>query len=506
MRIDLVACAIALLATPAARGQEAAPAPEEGSRAAEEWAADAREPTEEGEARPDREGSEAEGSPRGEFVFGSYGRAQIYFDRDGNPGRDVNVVAHGPRLAEPSYAELDFQYRLRAADGFDARVLATLALFEPWAHYDGAFGDEGWAVRNLLAEAGGFVPGLEELRLWAGSRMYRGDDIYLLDFWPLDDLNTIGGGAILERAGFDLRLHAGVNRLDDDYQLQTVAVPGAQHGAEEILLLDRQRTVFSARLGYTFSDIVGELDAELLLWGEGHRLPAGRRVPEELLDDDGSSTYPLDQVAERLPADGGFAIGAQLGLFDFAPAAHVNLFVRYARDLVAYGELGVPYGTDDRGTSDGAQELVVALDACWQNRWVGAMLGAYLRRFVDADVNRYDTDDFAEGALVARPVVFLSDHFHQGFEISYQQHRPFGLDPRSNDQEIAEVWQLTVMEILGLDRGCYQRPQLRFYYTLSLPNSSARDVWRPEDRRRPDRVEHLFGLGAEWWFNSSTYR
>ena len=26
--------------------------------------------------------------------------------------------------------------------------------------------------------------------IWAGSRMYRGDDIYLLDFWPLDNLNT----------------------------------------------------------------------------------------------------------------------------------------------------------------------------------------------------------------------------------------------------------------------------------------------------------------------------
>ena len=27
--------------------------------------------------------------------------------------------------------------------------------------------------------------------------MYRGDDIYLLDYWPLDDQNIVGGGVFL---------------------------------------------------------------------------------------------------------------------------------------------------------------------------------------------------------------------------------------------------------------------------------------------------------------------
>ncbi len=44
--------------------------------------------------------------------------------------------------------------------------------------------------------------------------MYRGDDIYLLDFWPLDNLNTLGGGlAYTFLDDLDVKLHAGVNQL-----------------------------------------------------------------------------------------------------------------------------------------------------------------------------------------------------------------------------------------------------------------------------------------------------
>ena len=39
--------------------------------------------------------------------------------------------------------------------------------------------------------------------------MYRGDDVYLFDFWPLDNLNTVGGGAMysFNRRQTSLALH-----------------------------------------------------------------------------------------------------------------------------------------------------------------------------------------------------------------------------------------------------------------------------------------------------------
>ena len=45
---------------------------------------------------------------------------------------------------------------------------------------------------------------------WVGSRMYRGDDIYLFDYWPLDDHNIVGGGVFYRK---DLR-SAGAGRED----------------------------------------------------------------------------------------------------------------------------------------------------------------------------------------------------------------------------------------------------------------------------------------------------
>jgi len=60
-------------------------------------------------------------------------------------------------------------------------------LGEPF-HYTGRF-EAQVALRNLYVETGacGWT-------FWVGERMFRGDDIYLLDYWPLDNVNTLGGG------------------------------------------------------------------------------------------------------------------------------------------------------------------------------------------------------------------------------------------------------------------------------------------------------------------------
>ena len=66
------------------------------------------------------------------------------------------------------------------ASEIKSKVVATLALFPPFFHFSG---DElqSIALRNLYAQAI-----YKDWTLWAGSRMYRGDDIYLLDWWPLE--------------------------------------------------------------------------------------------------------------------------------------------------------------------------------------------------------------------------------------------------------------------------------------------------------------------------------
>jgi len=438
----------------------------------------------------------------GQFQFGSYGRVQISDDMDGHRGYSTNVVAHGPRIFEPSYGELDFAYTIDAPDDFGSRILFTLALFEPLAHYSGEY-DQTFAVRNMYAEAWGFVPYVPAIHAWVGSRMYRGDDVYLLDFWPLDNLNTVGGGLGYVWNGLDVRAHIGVNRLADDYQFQTIEVPGAANSSREKLLLDRQRWIYSGRAQYGLNIWRG-VGIKGVLYGEKHSLDKGEHISEELMHGD-VPDYDPDVIAATLPEESGWVLGGQIGLWGFGATSHLNLFARWAQDLAAYGEAGVPWGLDRDGTTEGAYEFVGALSANWEFYWAGVLAGGYLRKFKDADVNEYDTDDFVEGAFTVRPVIFLTDHLHQGFEFSYQEHYPFGLDEQSQEQEVSKVTQYSLMEIISLGRGSYRRPQLRLTYTISQPNGSARRTYPEGDLRRPDKTEHFLGLGVEWWFNSSTH-
>lgn len=438
------------------------------------------------------------------FVFGSYGRTQFQISNDGNRGASPNQVSHGPRLFQEDYGEFDFLYDMAADDGLNARVLFTLALFGPFAHYDGDFSDQSLAVRNFYVEMDQISSAIPDLKLWVGSRMYRGDDVYLLDFWPLDELNTVGGGASYQLGDLNARLHAGVNRLDNAYQWQVIEVPAPGIGTRSQVVLDRQRFLGSARLEYASADLLGPLGAKAVLYGEAHRVAAGERIPSEFLNGQ-TPTVPADDAIETIPGDSGFVVGTQLGLYQPDAANHLNLFFRYARGLAAYGELGVPFGTAVDGTATGAQELRVALSGNFETHRFGVLAGAYVSRFTDANVHTDSLHEFVEGAAVVRPAIFITDHFHQAFEISFQQRYPYGLDPETGQHHTPTVWQFSVLEVLSLGRSNYARPQLRMGYTLALADDDAQRAFPLRDQRRPANVEHIFSVGAEWWFNSSTY-
>ena len=440
----------------------------------------------------------------GEFVFGSYGRTQFELDPGGNRSSAPRIVHPGPRLLQQDYVELDFLYHMEREGGLESSVVFTLALFGPFAHYDGDFADQSLAVRNLYAEFGGISETLDGLDLWVGSRMYRGDDVYLLDTWPLDELNTVGGGASYRVGGLEARVHAGVNRLDHPFQWQAVDRPAQPIGATSQVVLDRQRFLSSGRLEYVMDDLVGDLGAKAVAYGEFHRLPDGQRVPAQFLDNQ-TPTEPFADVLETLPADRGWVLGTQLGLFESGTANHLNLFFRLARGLAAYGELGIPHVTAQDGTATGAQRLSTALSGNWESHRVGVMAGTHLSRFTNPHPEVDGLDEGLEATAVVRPVLFVTDHFHQGLEISYQHRYPFAVNPETGAHHEPAVWQLSVLEILSLGRGNYERPQIRLGYTVAFSNEDAQRTFPVGDERRPGSVEHVISLGAEWWFNSSTY-
>jgi len=420
------------------------------------------------------------------FFFGSYGRVGVSTDGEGGRGRDSTIVGWGPRLTEGNYIELDLGYR--AYEGRDAEVttLVTLALGDRLFHYDGAF-DAALAIRQAYVEgselfgSGAFA--------WVGSKMYRGDDIYLLDFWPMDELNTIGAGAGWRDTRTELAFHGGFNRLEDDYQVDRAFVPANDFGAEEVEILDRQRTVLSAKAERRFGggDTLG---LKLRLYGELHYLPKGERP----LPGGFSETEPL-------PDDRGWMVGAQLGLWNFARRGHLNVWLRYASGLAAYDELAVPSGLDLNRRAAPADEYRLAVSGSSEHGSVALQYGGYVRAFVDADGQEADFDDRQELALAVRPMLLLGT-FTPGVEASVQLSRPNGLNPRTNAQETARVVQLGLVPAFtfGDDPGTYTRPQLRFVYSVSLLDEAATALYAEADPRSTRDVVHFVGVSAEWWF------
>ena len=77
------------------------------------------------------------------FRFGSYGRAIAGSDLRGGKPQKILIVAHGPRIVEDSYLELEFSYgfvRPKADDGYIVlRPIITLALDGTLFHDTGEF-------------------------------------------------------------------------------------------------------------------------------------------------------------------------------------------------------------------------------------------------------------------------------------------------------------------------------------------------------------------------------
>ncbi len=432
-------------------------------------------------------------SPTDGFQFGSYGRVRIASDGRGGTGRQTNVVSHGSRIDEESYAELELRREDTFKDDIKSKVVATLALFPPFFHFSGNAA-QAIAVRNLFAQGT-----YGRWTLWAGARMYRGDDIYLLDWWPLHNQNTVGGGAAVKIGdATDLAAHVGMQRLDNPYQFQTIPSPNRFGvGTSDVVKLDRPRTVETLKLTHYVRHLSpnnDKLGFKVIVYGEAHQLSAG------------AQRDTLTNVDRPLPSDSGWLLGTQLGFWTGERDTHVNLFLRHARGVAAYDPLSTPSTFANDRTTSGSSETLIALGANYEMGSLGVMAGAYLRFFRDGDPSPTSTQKFDEGTVVVRPQVFLGEHFGIAVEGSVQARRMAVVDPATDSALTATVFKGGLIPYFSPSgRGAFKRPQLRLLYAVSGRDSGARALYPVDDVFAQRTVEHFIGVGAEWWFNSSSY-
>ena len=467
-------------------------------------AADSTRPRQASETRPDREvGSPPPPSETGSgFAFGSYGRVGVGLDGRGHEGYGVNVVSHGSRLEEPPYLELDFYYGGRVGSGRWRAVIAP-AFGGDLFHYTGDFSSH-FALRNGYVETEDL--GAKGLRFWAGSRMYRGDDVYLFDYWPLDNLNTVGGGAGWKFGDNDIAVHVGLNRLNDPFQYQTQGAP--PHGlgpAISAVVVDRPRLVATAKYTHYFLSQGGAPGLKLSAYTELHFLPEAVHQFQN-----------QDQRVEQLPSETGYVIGGQIGMW-LRPFTFANLFVRYATGIGVFGDLSLPQTLSPPRAASNAREIVGALSLNYETRHIGVMAGAFVRSYRDPDPSALSVRDYVEGALAIRPQVYLTKWFHVAGEVSYQARSFAGFDPYLDRRLAPHVTRFSLMPIIApLGPGTYSRPALYLVYTVSLLNDDARDtLFDPTDvrygggfdpktlRYSGSNTVQYIGVGAEWWFQSS---
>ncbi len=428
--------------------------------------------------------------PTSKFEFGSYGRINLGADGRGGTPEPVAVVAHWPRVVENTYLELELRHTLHTRDDWWLRTVITPAFIGEPFHYSGDT-DTTLVLRNLYAE---FSRGA--LSLWVGSRMVRGDDVYLLDYWPLDNLNLVGGGARWAEGRLELKLHAGANRLLDPYQYQLVDVADPLFGATTIEQLDRQRGVIAAKGTWR---VIGPET------GEGFALKASLYLEAQAIGE--GERERTGDTTEALPSDQGVVLGAQLGAWGFARGtSHANLFVRYAKGLAASDWLAVPAAVGlDLRTWENASEVVIGTSSNLELARAGVMVGAYARRFTSASPDA-DTDPASgwEAVLDARPYVQLGGPLSAAVDLSWQKRWPSGLSPSTLGPVEPSIFQIAPMLLVTpLGTGSYARPQLRVVYRAAHLDEDARDQYPFGDPRRDQAWVHYLGVQAEWWFNSS---
>ena len=435
-----------------------------------------------------------------DFTMGSYGRIGIASNLDGGAGKVTKIVSNSTRLEKLPYQEIYFKYDftsdLSKKEDIETSLNFAMAFNEDSFHYTGKF-TMNTAIRNLYLNVNNVL--IKKLNIWVGSRMYRGDDIYLLDFWPLDNLNTIGAGIGYSANSTQLKFHLGANRLDqgdvkEPYQLLYYNIPLRDEiGSEKVIILDRQKYIAS----FGVTQLLKNIKLKLKLYGEFHTIS--------------KSSYEYNSNNYNLPSDKGFLIGTQITYYGFMKSSNfIHFFAKYSKGLASYGELGVPYDLNKEKRTTGANEILLGLALNFERENIGLMLGSYFRSFRDADSNNYDDDDINEGIFNLRFLYYIGKYFHISTELSYQMLQVNNIDSTTLKAETPKMFKFLIMPTLSPNgRGNLTQPKIRLIYSLSIYNDSAQKII---NHKNPNLSEnptttwgnytHYLGISAEWWFNN----
>ncbi len=391
--------------------------------------------------------------------FGSYGRIMAAIDPStGDLTHGSAIDGMVQRSNQASFSDISFTYiPYLSSDGTSVSINHTSGFF-----YDPIFMDGfSHSLDNLYVEVSNLAG--TGLRFWGGKRLFKGDNNYLYDKWPIEFIPVTGGGFGYVSSDGNMS----IDYILSFQKLNQTVVPGMvkQRGGHMSMLKYRHRFTTSTAIPTIVVHMYGEF-----------------RTIEEL--------FISEQM--QLKDDTGWAVGGELELSGFMPNSFVRIFMRAAGGISTYGYNEAPVFFDSNNESTDAFSFMLALDSAFDSQWVGVRLASHMKYFDNGD-GKDAKEGSADGiwaSYVGRIHGYVGEYFRPGIEIAHHFVKYNEVD------DLAQEFKLSIAPELTTARGINDLlPRLRLIYTISFLNDEAKAL-----RGLDDNTEHYLGLGAQWLF------
>ena len=280
------------------------------------------------------------------FSFGSYGRVGIATSLgapDSDYPRSLNLNGMGSvggRFEENDYFEMaaamHFEPKIADEEKTQVNIQARFSFYTTQGQLIGnvssnSIGGITTALPELYAEANNIMG--SEWSVWAGARLFRGDDIHIIDQYYFDDHSGQGAGIKYKNTQVALIFTGSidtVSTLPPNFYLDIV------NGAPTLALRNRYVSIIEHTISYE--------NSYLKLLGEYQRLPSG-------IAEDFTTKYSY-------PAANGYVVGAKY-VNNFPtkiPGSFNSVSVRYGMGIANGGDGGstrtyVTYGAPNLETN-----------------------------------------------------------------------------------------------------------------------------------------------------------
>ena len=366
------------------------------------------------------------------------------------------------------------------------------------------FTTQGQIIGNVTSNSyGGLTVGLPELfveaknimgspwSIWVGARLFRGDDIHLIDHFYFDDHSSQGFGIKYNNTQLAIMYPGSV---DTASSLPPYFYLNIVNGSPVLGL--RNRSV------YILEHIVPVKDGTVKLLAEYQRLASG-----SLADTTTSLNYP---------ADYGYVLGVKYkrNFKTILPGSYYDMSVRFGAGIANGGDGGgtktfLTYGGPNLNTRNFKHARSIALTgSVLYNVSSGYSVNAYgiftNSRGASDSLNK--TADYrgkqlfnqkTDFAIGARGTWYIKNWFHLLHELDFASRKDGTQDP-------AQMIKFSIAPTLVPNgkREVWSRPHFRVVYSIARYNKFAADnLYSPYlAQTGSKRWGHYFGVKTEWWF------